>query len=89
MHSTIHHSALGKEDTCQLEINPVTQQPSFLANFEEDRYTAMQDAMKNLVIKTQTLPPVLYTVGHILEHEFFCLGHSGLRCAGSKGKKWI
>ena len=33
--------------------------------------------------------PVLYTVGqyigHILEHDFFCLGHLG--CAGSKGKK--
>ena len=25
------------------------------------------------------------SIGHILEHEFFCLGHLG--CAGSKGKK--
>ena len=29
-----------------------------------------------------------WSIGHILEHEFFCLGHLG--CAGSKGKKkWI
>ena len=26
-----------------------------------------------------------WSIGHILEHEFFCLGHLG--CAGSKGKK--
>ena len=25
------------------------------------------------------------SIGHILEHEFFCLGHLG--CAGNKGKK--
>jgi hypothetical protein len=28
-----------------------------------------------------------WSIGHILEHEFFCLGHLG--CAGSKEKKWI
>ena len=34
-------------------------------------------------------PSSIYSlsIGHILEHEFFCLGHLG--CAGSKGKKWI
>ena len=26
-----------------------------------------------------------WSIGHILEYEFFCLGHLG--CAGSKGKK--
>ena len=26
-----------------------------------------------------------WSIGHILEHEFFCLGHLG--CAGSKGEK--
>ena len=26
-----------------------------------------------------------WSIVHILEHEFFCLGHLG--CAGSKGKK--
>ena len=26
-----------------------------------------------------------WSIGHILEHEFFCLGHLG--CAGSKAKK--
>ena len=26
-----------------------------------------------------------WSIGHILEHEFFCMGHLG--CAGSKGKK--
>jgi hypothetical protein len=26
-----------------------------------------------------------WSIGHILEHKFFCLGHLG--CAGSKGKK--
>ena len=26
-----------------------------------------------------------WSIGHILEHDFFCLGHLG--CAGSKGKK--
>ena len=30
-------------------------------------------------------PPVLYTVGHNLEHEFFCLGHLG--SSGQQGKK--
>ena len=28
-----------------------------------------------------------WSLGHILEHEFFFLGHLG--CAGSKEKKWI
>ena len=28
-----------------------------------------------------------WSIGHILEHDFFCLGHLG--CAGSKEKKWI
>ena len=33
------------------------------------------------------LPSSIYSwsIGHILEHELFCLGHLG--CAGSKGKK--
>ena len=33
------------------------------------------------------MPSSIYSwsIGHILEHEFFCLGHLG--CAGSKGKK--
>ena len=33
------------------------------------------------------IPSSIYSwsIGHILEHEFFCLGHLG--CAGSKGKK--
>ena len=36
---------------------------------------------------TGILPNSIYSwsIGHILEHEFFCLGHLG--CAGSKGKK--
>ena len=36
----------------------------------------------------RTTPPssiYSWSIGHILEHEFFCLGHLG--CAGSKGKK--
>ena len=39
-------------------------------------------------IKTKGfLPSSIYSwsIGHILEHEFFCLGRLG--CAGSKGKK--
>ena len=34
-------------------------------------------------------PSSIYSwpISHILEHDFFCLGHLG--CAGSKGKKWI
>ena len=28
-----------------------------------------------------------WSIGHILEHEFFCLGRLGSQ--GSKGKKWI
>ena len=33
------------------------------------------------------IPSSIYSlsIGHILEHEFFCLGHLG--CAGSKEKK--
>ena len=36
-----------------------------------------------------TYPSSIYSwsIGHILEHEFFCLGHLG--CAGSKEKKLI
>ena len=38
-------------------------------------------------------PPVLYTVSHILEQEFFCLGCLGrlgrLSSQGSNEKKWI
>ena len=47
--------------------------------------------MYNLCILTYNLftcsPSSIYSwsIGHILEHEFFCLGHLG--CAGSKGKK--
>ena len=43
------------------------------------------DATPNSV---SIISPVLYTVGsigHILEHEFFCLGH--LDCADSKEKQ--
>ena len=38
--------------------------------------------------KKKRIPSSIYSwsIGHILEHEFFCLG---LGCAGSKGKKWI
>jgi len=34
-----------------------------------------------------SIPSSIYSwsIGHILEHDFFCLGHLG--CAGSKGKK--
>ena len=37
--------------------------------------------------KYTKIPSSIYSwsIGHILEHEFFCLGHLG--CAGSKGKK--
>ena len=39
------------------------------------------------VNKFWTYPSSIYSwsIGHILEHDFFCLGHLG--CAGSKGKK--
>ena len=38
-------------------------------------------------IYTSNRPSSIYSwsIGHILEHEFFCLGSLG--CAGSKGKK--
>ena len=40
-----------------------------------------------MVLFTDLIPSSKYSwsIDHILEHEFFCLGHLG--CAGSKEKK--
>ena len=42
-----------------------------------------------MIIVYCCVPSSIYSwsIGHILEHEFFCLGHLGW--AGSKEKKWI
>ena len=40
-----------------------------------------------IMIRISISPSYIYSwsIGHILEHELFCLGHFG--CAGSEGKK--
>ena len=65
------------------EKNKIESQSQTASNFLYD-HVCQDHICKDHVCQD---PSSIYSwsIGHILEHDFFCLGHLG--CAGSKGKK--